>query len=53
MSTHMRTAHGYDAFLSHNREGLTQAQLAERMGCTQSRVSKMEHASLSSFRNSR
>ena len=36
-------------FLMRNREGLTQAQLAERMGCTQSRVSKLEHASLSSI----
>jgi predicted XRE-type DNA-binding protein len=36
-------------FLMRNREGLTQAQVAERMGCTQSRVSKLEHASLSSI----
>ncbi|MEX2444747.1 MAG: helix-turn-helix domain-containing protein [Alkalispirochaeta sp.] len=36
-------------FVLRNREGLTQAELAERMGCTQSRVSKLEHASFSSI----
>jgi transcriptional regulator with XRE-family HTH domain len=36
-------------FLMRNREGLTQTELAERMGCTQSRVSKLERASLSSI----
>lgn len=34
-------------FLMRNREGLTQAELAKRMGCTQSRISKLERAPLS------
>ena len=36
-------------FLMRNREGLTQAELAMRMGCTQSRISKLERAPLSSI----
>ncbi len=34
-------------FLMRSREGLTQAELAKRMGCTQSRISKLERAPLS------
>ncbi|MDA3947583.1 MAG: XRE family transcriptional regulator [Spirochaeta sp.] len=36
-------------FLMRNREGLTQSELARRMGCTQSRISKLERASLGSI----
>lgn len=37
-------------FVLRNREKLTQAELAERMGCPQSRVSKLEHATNDSLR---
>jgi len=37
-------------FVLRNREKLIQAELAQRMGCPQSRVSKLEHATNKSLR---
>ena len=37
-------------FLLRHKKGLTQKQMAEKLGCAQSRVSKLENAELASIK---